>query len=36
MFRESVVVLERVLVLEPNHATAPGFLRRARAAAGGD
>jgi tetratricopeptide (TPR) repeat protein len=33
LFRESVVVLERVMLLDPDHATAPGFLERARSAA---
>ena len=35
MFQESAVVLERVLLLEPEHPTAPQYLERARAAAEG-
>jgi tetratricopeptide (TPR) repeat protein len=35
MFAQSAVVLERVLLLEPGHPTAPEFLERARAAAAG-
>jgi tetratricopeptide (TPR) repeat protein len=35
MFRESAVVLERVLLVEPEHPTAPQYLERARAAAQG-
>jgi cytochrome c-type biogenesis protein CcmH/NrfG len=35
LYDESALVLERVLVLEPDHPTARGFLERARAAGGG-
>jgi tetratricopeptide (TPR) repeat protein len=35
LYPESITVLERVLALEPDHPTAPTFLARARAAAGG-
>ena len=35
LYDESALVLERVLVLEPDHPTAKGFLERARAAGGG-